>query len=59
MVHVCNLSRVLQTFPLRVNDCLLKVMDKDLENVSHDEAVDILKNSPPRVNTNYNTNLLP
>ncbi|XP_063693820.1 disks large homolog 2-like isoform X2 [Bolinopsis microptera] len=34
---------------LKVNDCLLKVMDKDLENVSHDEAVDILKNSPPRV----------
>lgn len=34
---------------LRVNDCLLKVMDKSLDNVSHEEAVEILKTSPPRV----------
>eukprot|EP00116_Pleurobrachia_bachei_P006820 sb/3467082/ len=34
---------------LRVNDCLVKVMDKDLSNVSHEEAVDTLKKSPQRV----------
>ena len=32
-----------------MNDCLVKVMDKDLSNVSHEEAVDILKKSPQRV----------
>ena len=34
---------------LRVNDCLVKVMDRNLDNVSHEEAVEILKSSPPRV----------